>query len=251
MKLKISQKDKSLLMIVLGILIIAASYYLGFRNFQSETKKVKEQNEVLDTQIEVLENIAEMKDMYIAETKELSEGMEENLTKFPADMISEEVVLYMKGLEQSTGAYVSTITMPERINIPINQQYEENKLAATEDVTGVIAENSFVNDGIVPDTGNMYLSCVESEVAYSITYQGLKRMIKNITEDTNRKSVDNISLVFNENTGNLSGTMTVNYFVLSGTGKEYLQPEASGTLKGINCIFGTLNDTSVPNDTEE
>ncbi len=242
MKLNISQRDKSLLIIIAGILIAFLSFYLGYRNFRSETEKIKVQNETLDTQIAVLEDLADLEDEYIAETKELEKVNEEIIQKFPANIIAEDVVLYIRGLEQETESYVSSITIPERVHVSIQAPVETYMLNAANDITGVIAENSFVNDGTVPDTRNMDFSYIESDISYSITYNGLKEMIQSIAEDKDRKNVDNISLVFNENTGNLSGSMTVNYFVLSGTGKEYLQPEVSSSLKGVDNIFGTLND---------
>ena len=168
--------------------------------------------------------------------------MEEKIGSFPTDMAAEEIVLYIKALEQETQSYVASATLPGRVNIPIEQELEINKLEMTEDVTGVVAENCFVNDGSIPETENMAFSCIESDISFATTYAGLKEMVEAVTTDSNRKSVDNVSLVFNENTGNLSGNMTVNYFILSGTGKEYMQPKASESLKGIDCIFGTLSN---------
>lgn len=242
LKLNISQRDKSLLLVLLGMLLLFVSYYFGFQTFREETQKLKVQNEMLDEQILTLEEIAANKDMYASETAVLREDMDAKIETFPADMIAEDIILYVKGMENDNETYIASATLPGRVQIPINQELELDKLEMTDDITGVVSANRYVNDGTIPDTAAMIFSCIESDISYSTTYRGLKKMIKSITEDHNRKSVDNISLVFNENTGNLSGTMTVNYFILQGSGKEYMQPEASQAVKGIECIFGTLND---------
>ena len=242
MKINISQRDKSLLLVLLGMLLLFVSFYFGFQGLQDKTKKVKAENEILNTQIAALEEIAGKKELYITETEALGQKMEERIKGFPSDMIAEDIILYVKGMEQATETYVSSVSLPGRAGISINQEMELNKLEAAEDTTGVITANSFQNDGTIPDTEKMTFSCISSDMSFATTYSGLKEMIKSITGDENRKNVDNISLIFNENTGNLSGNMTVNYFILQGSGKEYLQPKASAGTKGIECIFGTLND---------
>ena len=79
----------------------------------------------------------------------------------------------------------------------------------------------------------------------------MQRIIKDIVEHEGRKSLDNVSLVFNENTGNLAGSMTINYFTLSGTNKEYKQPSVTGLSHGIECIFGDLSGSiEVAEETE-
>lgn len=241
MKLKITKREKNLLLILLGILFVACSYYFGYETLKMETENLKRQNFALESQIETLETIEANKEQYVADTEEMHRDMDTVIEKFPVDMISEDVILYVKGLEQKTGSFVNSISIPGKEYIEIEAQQERNVLNAIDDVTGVVAANSFVNDGSIPNTEEMFLSKVESAVSYSVTYDGLKDIIKDIVGHEARKSLDNVSLVFNENTGNLAGSMTINYFTLSGTNKEYKQPSVTGLSHGIDCIFGDLS----------
>ena len=239
--MKITKREKNLLLILLGIIFVACAYYLGYQTLKMEAESLKIQNIALEGQIEALEMIEESVEQYVADTESMQETMEEKIAMFPSDMISEDVILYVKSLEQKTGSYVNSVTIPGKEYIEIEALQERNVLNAIDDVTGVVAANSFVNDGNIPNTDEMFLSKVESDVAYSVTYDGLKDIIKDIVNHEARKSLDNVSLVFNENTGNLAGSMTINYFVLSGTGKEYKQPAVTGLSHGIDCIFGDLS----------
>lgn len=240
MKLKITKREKNMIVILVGILLVMASYYLGYRTFKSRTDILKQQNQILESQIQTLEGISAEKDAYVAKTEEMQTSMNDIIQKFPSDMISEDIILYMRNLEQKTDSYVHNITTPAKQYVNITATEETDVLSSMEDVTGAIREYGFVNDGKVPDTRSMQLAQVESAVNCSITYKGLKDIVTDITENDNRKSVDNISLVFNENTGDLAGSMTVIYYTLSGTGREYLQPTITGTSHGIECIFGGL-----------
>lgn len=251
MKLKITKREKNLLLILLGLLFVACSYYFGYETLKAEAEVIKKQNFALESQIETLEAVEAAKEQYVADTEEMQQDMEGIIEKFPADMISEDVILYVKSLEQKTGSYVNSVTIPGKEYVEIEAVHERNVLNAIEDVTGVVAANSFVNDGSIPNTDEMFLSKVESDVAYSVTYDGLKDIIKDIVEHEGRKSLDNVSLVFNENTGNLAGSMTINYFTLSGTNKEYKQPSVTGLSQGIDCIFGDLSGSvEVPEEAE-
>ena len=251
MKLKITKREKNLLLILLGLLFVACSYYFGYETLKAEAEVIKKQNFALESQIETLEAVEATKEQYVSDTEEMQQDMEGIIEKFPADMISEDVILYVKSLEQKTGSYVNSITIPGKEYVEIEAVHERNILNAIEDVTGVVAANSFVNDGSIPNTDEMFLSKVESDVAYSVTYDGLKDIIKDIVEHEGRKSLDNVSLVFNENTGNLAGSMTINYFTLSGTNKEYKQPSVTGLSHGIDCIFGDLSGSvEVPEEAE-
>lgn len=240
MKLKITKREKNMIVILVGILLVMASYYLGYRTFKSRTDILKQQNQILESQIQTLEGISAEKDAYVAKTEEMQTSMNAIIQKFPSDMISEDIILYMRNLEQKTDSYVHNITTPAKQYVNITATEETDLLSSMEDVTGAIREYGFVNDGKVPDTRSMQLAQVESAVNCSITYKGLKDIVTDITENDNRKSIDNISLVFNENTGDLAGSMTVIYYTLSGTGREYLQPTITGTSHGIECIFGGL-----------
>ena len=240
MKLKITKREKNMIVILVGILLVMASYYLGYRTFKSRTDILKQQNQILESQIQTLEGISAEKDAYVAKTEEMQTSMNAIIQKFPSNMISEDIILYMRNLEQKTDSYVHNITTPAKQYVNITATEETDVISSMEDVTGAIREYGFVNDGKVPDTRSMQLAQVESAVNCSITYKGLKDIVTDITENDNRKSVDNISLVFNENTGDLAGSMTVIYYTLSGTGREYLQPTITGTSHGIECIFGGL-----------
>ena len=240
MKLKITKREKNMIVILVGILLVMASYYLGYRTFKSRTDILKQQNQILESQIQTLEGISAEKDAYVAKTEEMQTSMNAIIQKFPSNMISEDIILYMRNLEQKTDSYVHNITIPAKQYVNITATAETDVLSSMEDVTGAIREYGFVNDGEVPDTRSMQLAQVDSAVNCSITYKGLKDIVTDITENDNRKSIDNISLVFNENTGDLAGSMTVIYYTLSGTGREYLQPTITGTSHGIECIFGGL-----------
>lgn len=243
MKLKITSREKNLILVFIGILLLAVSYYFGYSTLTEETEKLKRENKILVAQINALKEMESQEGKYVIQTKEMQENMKELIGKFPTDIISEDIILYVRDLENIAEVNVNHVTVPQKEYLEIQAEYEADVLKSMEDVTGAVAEYGFVNDGKIPNTEDMRLAKVKSEMVYSVTYEGLKEIIREITEDENRKNVDEISLIFNENTGNLAGNMIVNYFSLSGTGRQYERPEVTGMLHGVECIFGDLSSS--------
>lgn len=57
---------------------------------------------------------------------------------------------------------------------------------------------------------------------------------------TDRMVIDNLAVVYDEQTGLLKGSTTINMFcVPNQEGKEYEQPDFGGVLLGTDNIFGT------------
>ena len=64
--------------------------------------------------------------------------------------------------------------------------------------------------------------------------------MKNICMQTDRMVIENLAVVYDEQTGLLRGTTAVNMFcVPEQEGKEYEEPDFGGVLLGTNNIFGT------------
>ena len=216
--MNIRQRDVGLLMLVLGCLIFFVSCYFGFRNFYGETQHLRTQNEVLNEQLAALEKITVEKEWYNIQAEDLQRGMEEKIRGFSSDIISEEIVLYMEELEKKAEVHISSVTLPGRTDISIEPKSE--LLEVLEESSEAVESNSEVADENRSDKENMSFSCIESNIAFTATYSGLKDMIKIITTDKNRKSVDNVSWVLDEKTGDVSGTMTVNFFILEESSEQ-------------------------------
>ena len=81
----------------------------------------------------------------------------------------------------------------------------------------------------------------QATMNYSVSYDGLKRSIKNICLQTNRTGIESVSVAFDETTGLLVGSTVVNMYCVPGQeGKEYREPDFSSVLLGTDNIFGTI-----------
>ena len=73
--IKITNREKNLLLILLGIVFVAVSYYFGYQTLKEETENLKKQNVALESQIEALENIEASNDQYVEDTDKIQKTM--------------------------------------------------------------------------------------------------------------------------------------------------------------------------------
>ena len=77
-------------------------------------------------------------------------------------------------------------------------------------------------------------------INYGVSYEGLKRSVQNIVEQTNRMAIESITVSYDDTTGLLIGSTTLNMYCIPGQDKPYVQPNFSAVLLGTDNIFGTI-----------
>ena len=85
-------------------------------------------------------------------------------------------------------------------------------------------------------------------VAYDASYDGLKDMLAYVNEYSDRMIITDFNSSMDSETGRLSGQMTFNMFIITNTGKEYVEPKFDFMLKGVQNIFGKNVGTSSDNN---
>lgn len=238
--MKIEKKHINLIFILLGVAVLVLTYTMGVSKLNERTEELETENGRLRNEEQVLSRLEMNAPDYRSQTSEMKEFGETLLTVFPPEVRTEDQILYAARLEAIFGHSVSYIATPstEYLNIPMPAR--ENELLALSDVTGAIAANSNVNYDNVLSAEGMVMGITASTNTFTCTYDQFKNMIIYICEDSDIKAVDNINLTYDSSTGNLSGTMTIYYYTMLGTGRGYSEPFTAVGGYGVDGIFGTL-----------
>ncbi|MGN0485213.1 MAG: hypothetical protein ACI4HI_16850 [Lachnospiraceae bacterium] len=201
----LSVRDKKLLFVFVGIVVLLLCYTQVFLT-------TKEENATLETEIAQLqqekagldEMYAKM-DVYLAEQKDMEEEIKGILSRYPAEIRREDAIAYAKKMDEENQIPISLISMSDPVLV---QSLQEN---------------------------NLYML----PVTYSFTgkYEDIKKVIGRIQKDKNKRTVTDLTLSYNEENGDLAGTMNVNLYYLDNTGKKYKEPQTSGTSQGKNNLF--------------
>lgn len=107
------------------------------------------------------------------------------------------------------------------------------------DVEGDTASSTATDDGSsetpVATVAGYYASI---GIRYEAGYTGLKEMIAYVNEFKDRTTITQFMAKRDEETGKLSGEMTLNMYYVTNTGKDYVPPVFEFMPKGVNNIFG-------------
>ena len=105
-------------------------------------------------------------------------------------------------------------------------------------------EEGTTTDGATLTADSIYPSCqlsyVPDTTTYEVNYLSLKQLVKAVTDDSDKKSVEDISVTYNEENGILSGTLTSNFYYLSGTDEVYSTPDVAGVPVGTSNPFRSV-----------
>ncbi len=250
--MKISKRDKMLLLIVGGLVVVLCVYYFVFLNFQEKTETLEAENVVLEDVIARLKDLDKNREQYLADTEKYTEDNERIKEEFPAGMEEEDDILYIDGLEGTLSEfYASSVGMPSSVGyelaypavetISVDEMLQGTANEAQEET---VTEEDGTTDGATLTADSIYPSCqlwyVPVTTTYEANYLSLKQLVKAITDDSNKKSVEDISITYNEENGILSGTLTSNFYYLSGTDEVYSTPDVAGVPTGTSNPFRSV-----------
>ncbi len=249
--MKVSKRDVYILLILVGVLVVVAAYFLVYQPNMESAEALEAENLQLQQRIADLSGKMENKDSYVEETAAMNEEMDAILKQFPVDVREEDGVLLAINQEliapmviDSVGITASEPTvLPDAEDEDVDHTYEIDEIEEYEAQEGIADEAEQAADaeaGGAAGEAPYVLMQRSVTMNYLVSYDGLKRGIKNISAQDNRMSIDNLTVSYDESTGLLNGTTVVDMYCIPGQDKEYVQPNFSSVLLGSDNIFGSL-----------
>lgn len=261
---KMSMRDKRILLMLLGIVVFVLGYFLVFQPQMAKAEEIEAQNVPLREKLNQLVEIEENQDYYISETNKYNQHVTDYTNMFPSDVKEEDAVLLGKGMEDKLGMWIFKMdfadqefvasldtsglnsgsegddsTLSEQANQPTQDQINEIEgIPETEDT-------NTVPDGI--DYNSVALYRVKNTMEFNGTYQELKDLVDYLAADASRLTIDSVDIDFSASTGDLGGTVVVNMYSMTGTGRTYTTPDISSVVLGNHNLFGTLTTNSKKN----
>lgn len=265
--MKISKRDQKLLLCAGGILLAVAAYFFVFRNMSEKNSKIESENQTLEAQVQQLELLDAKKEQYIEDAESLNQKAQEIISQFPAEIREETAIMYAYDMENKADIHINSMSITPKnllytLGIGLAGANTADGTAAngtTADGTAAngtptdgTAANGTTTDGTAADgttadgtassevqSSVKYLYVMTVNLDYSVTYDGFKSIIDFIQTNADKRNVENISLSYDSESGNLLGTMVVNLFELSGTDKQYQAPYIPSMPQGNTNPFGT------------
>lgn len=259
--MSISERDKKILIVFVGILIFALVYYFPIRSYTEDAEKLNTENVGLTAKLAELEAKVARESEIKAETTNYEADTLALVAKFPSFLQVENEIMDIVGLEKELKIEVPLIT----VNTPVEMkgsdtpEAETTQAAPQEVATEEAPEDASTTDAstteapvadeteVAPAAANKYkLYDMSTNINYKGGYDSLKKFLDKIAKSTDKKSINSVSLTFDNKTGNLDGNIVYDSYFLAGSDRPYEEIITKTIRHGTKNIFGTV-DTSKAN----
>ena len=254
--MSISERDKKILIVFVGILIFALVYYFPIRSYTEDAEKLNTENVGLTAKLAELEAKVARESEIKAETTNYEADTLALVAKFPSFLQVENEIMDIVGLEKELKIEVPLIT----VNTPVEMkgsdtpETETTQAPPQEVATEEAPEEASTTEapvadetGVAPAAANKYkLYDMSTNINYKGGYDSLKKFLDKIAKSTDKKSINSVSLTFDNKTGNLDGNIVYDSYFLAGSDRPYEEIITKTIRHGTKNIFGTV-DTSKAN----
>lgn len=233
--MKIKKSDINLLIMLLGVLIAVAAYFLVFTAYNEKTAALESDNAVLQEEVDGLQELADNKQMYIDETARMNTEITDTMARFPAGVLPEDILMYAYTLENTQSVYFESIAMDNASLVTV----AVDNAAPTDAVEGEeVTEET--GDAVVASAGmkeTVFLYSTPVTYGFKTTYRSIKDIMEGIVMGQDRMNLQDVTLSFDSSTGCIQGSMSTNIYTMDGTGKYYELLDIPGIQLGVDDLF--------------
>jgi hypothetical protein len=199
----ISKKDLNLLLILLGLILLAVSYFVVYSHFSERTKSLEAELNGLRPQLNELRDHESNLGYYKNSVETYQQQLLERQDGFDRHVRTEDWIMYVVGLMEGTGVTVDSISVSAARHLRA--------------LTGVAQ---------APDSEEYIYKEMEArqtsvDISTAFSYAQLKDMVNFIYNRSKTTALDTISITYNSMTGNLRGSATLNKIFLTSPDAPY------------------------------
>lgn len=215
--MKISKRNITKLLILLAAaIIIAVSYYFGYKPYTEQRHQVE--SEIADLEIKERELLAKIEslDNLREQAGQFEEKLKTLISAYGESSSLEQGLITIDTIIKSTGLVINGYTITESIMVGSVEDY--------------ISEYG---------TG-LFLYKTSFTLSYQSTYDDLKRFVEYVNAYPERANITDISMNYDMSSGNLSGDMKVDVYSFKSGEAPEVYPDIQGIAIGRDNVFGTV-----------
>lgn len=194
-----SKKTVKYMLMVLGLIIFLAGYFLVFIDYSDKT-------DALDTEIAALNTRLDQLNGYNAKAEEYIRSIDENkaivsdaLGKYYSDETPEDFIMLATALEDTLGADISTLSFTQPATI-----YS---------ITGVKPSDDYK---VPAEPVTLKAFKISSTLDGTMNYLQMKRALDFINAQPDVTKLDNLNLNYDSATGLILGSFTIDKYYITG-----------------------------------
>ncbi|MBO4845634.1 MAG: hypothetical protein J5525_04930 [Lachnospiraceae bacterium] len=212
--MKLGSKEKNLIKGLIGIVLAVLVWMFVASPIKDKKEVLAAENAELKVKKEEYEAVNAQKAKYEEGMTALQNEREELLENYPSGMITEDRIMYWANMERANSGQLALE------NIAMSSLQE------------VVVETE-ATEGDEEGATQLHLYKAPVNYTYKATYDGLKGMVDYVFAQNDKKSIEGIMAAYNEETGNIEGTLDMNMYYMVGTGKDHIPATIPSVPTGV------------------
>lgn len=221
--LKVSERDKKLLIVVMAVLIMALAYFFGYSNLSAQVDELSTKKTSLETTKRDLKEKNDNKQKYINDTDKLSKACTVLIDKYDSTTSQPNAIEFFNKTEDVTGVWVKSLSLS-----PATVLYKFGQIASS-NVNGTSSYSSNLVG---------YKSSIN--ISYEGDYSQWKNFVKYINTYASKSTIDSLTATYNDSTGVVSGTASISLYAIQGGDRKATEPKFD-VKTGTDNIFSGSN----------
>ena len=220
--LKISERDKKLLIVVMAVLIMALAYFFGYSNLSAQVDELSTKKTSLETTKRDLKEKNDNKQKYINDTDKLSKACTVLIDKYDSTTSQPNAIEFFNKTEDVTGVWVKSLSLS-----PATVLYKFGQIASS-NVNGTSSYSSNLVG---------YKSSIN--ISYEGDYSQWKNFVKYINTYASKSTIDSLTATYNDSTGVVSGTASISLYAIQGGDRKATEPKFDVKTGTDNIFWGS------------
>ena len=216
--MKLSNRDKKIILIIVIALIVALPYLFVIKPTNENKAAVESEIADLQTRYDELKVLNDQRKTFEDGIVNMNKEMDEVMLGYAEDIKKENTIMFLRGIELNTPLFMKTVSFAGTVVTPLNP--------GTVDTEGNVVGKS---DGL------------KSQVAISYvgSYEAVKQVLAYVAGLDDRMVISSIDIVYDSNTGLHTGNMILDQYAITGDGRELEAAQVPAMPHGNESIFGT------------
>lgn len=189
--MKISNRDKKLLLFLLIVAVVALPISLFFVPKMEETKELKAKNEALQKRVDELQVLYDKKGYYETSINAMKDAEKKLLLDFDEGLDQENVIMFIRNEAEKTPFIITGLNFGEA-------------------VTAVLAPAKFDADG--KQTEGLEFIEKQTNIEFDATYAQMKTFLKSILEQDEKMALVGVKAKYDDENGRLKGTFVLEQY---------------------------------------
>lgn len=259
MTFTVSRRDKCLLIGLFGGVVLLLAWLYGYTPLQEKTAAIEAENVTLKAKADLYQQINANLPTYEEGITKMEARIAEIANSYPVYISREDEILFLANMENTyvSDIAVENITMSAVEEIIANVVVEPAPETPTEgDAAAATGEAVTATEEAVEAGPEIHMYKQPVNYSFRCTYKGAKDMLTHLYAQTDKKSVDGVTLAYDSSTGNLMGSVDLAQYYMTGIDKLYQPTSVPPVPKGVRDVFHTINgaagvDAVISEETQE